>query len=292
MKKFLIGVPVLILFVLYWMFKGMVQQPFIDIEKPNMNNLRKVELVAHRGASGYAPENSIAAFQLALDYKADIIELDVHQSKDGEAIVIHDATLERTTNGTGSVVDFPTSELIQLDNGTWFNPEFSNERIPTLDSAIKLINGQCILLIEIKRGKEEIYEGLGKRVVDLIHANRANSWCIVQAFDSDYIREVNGYDPSVNTQKLIVSDLDLFPAYTDYKFQWGWIASGLDITALNSYHKLLTRSQVESRHKNGWKTYIYTVNDPSIMKKMINMGVDGIITDYPDRLIELKRTWR
>jgi len=288
-KKILLAILIIILIGVYWFFKGMIQQRFISTDTIDPINLQKVEIVAHRGESGHAPENSIAAFQMAMDMKADLIELDVHMSSDGEAIVIHDATLERTTNGTGTVNDYSAEELVALDNGSWFDEKFRDERIPTVSQVWKTINGRSVMLIEVKRGLNGPYEGLGKRVVDIIRSVDGESWCIVQAFDSHYIKEVNNYAPDIETQKLIVQQLDWIPLYADIKFQWGYSLEGIEVTALNSYYKFITRNRVDNRKSNGLKTYVYTVNSEEDMIKMVNIGVTGIITDFPDRLYKLKQ---
>ncbi|MEM7550260.1 MAG: glycerophosphodiester phosphodiesterase family protein [Bacteroidota bacterium] len=287
-KKIILVIIVLGLIAYYWFFKGVIQQKFISDEIENPERLKKVLNIAHRGASGYAPENTISAFIKALDFRPDMIELDIHMSSDGEAIVIHDATLERTTNGEGLVVEKTLSELKKLDAGSWYGGSFSGESIPELGEVLDRINGQSILLIEIKRGENGVYRGLGKKVVDIIDSRKARPWCIVQAFDSNYIKEVNKYAPGIKTQKLIVQNLDWLPLYVDVKFQTGAPDDDIEIEALNSYYKFLTRSRVDSRHNAGYETYVYTINDEPTMKKLINMGVDGIITNYPDRLLNLK----
>jgi glycerophosphoryl diester phosphodiesterase len=287
-KKILLVVLIVILLGIYWFFKGFVQQRFVSTEVENIEQARSVKVVAHRGASGYAPENSMAAFLLALEMKAGIIELDVHQSEDGEAIVIHDYSLDRTTNGTGLVENYTANELQEMDNGSWYGDQFSTERVPTLLQVLEKIDGKAIMLIEIKRGSGKVYADLGKRVVDVIREVNGESWCVVQAFDSHYIREVNAYAPDIETQKLIVQQLDLFPYYTDIKNQLGQPDDGIKVTAINSYYPFLTRRRVAHRHKKGYQTFVYTVNSEEDMIKMINLGVNGIITDYPDRLMQLQ----
>lgn len=288
-KKILLTILVIILIGVYWFFKGMIQQRFIPTDTIDTTNLQKVEIIAHRGASGYAPENSLAAFQLAMEMKADIIELDVHMSKDGEAIVIHDATLDRTTSGKGAVSAYSAKELVQLDNGSWFHEKFGKERVPTLHQVLNMISGRNVMLIEIKRGQEGPYDGLGRRVVDIIRSVDGEPWCVVQAFDSHYIKEVNNYAPDIETQKLIVQQIDWIPLYADTKFQWGDALDGIEVTALNSYYKFITRNRVKNRKSRGLKTYVYTVNTKEEMIKMVNIGVSGIITDFPDRLHKLKQ---
>ena len=110
-------------------------------EDPTVRERRQVDNVAHRGATGYAPENTIAAFDLAFDMKADYIEIDVQRSEDGDLVVIHDTTVDRTTDGTGHVGELPFEELRSLDAGSWFGDEFVGESIPTFDEVLDRYHG-------------------------------------------------------------------------------------------------------------------------------------------------------
>jgi glycerophosphoryl diester phosphodiesterase len=118
-------------------------------------------IIAHRGASGSAPENTLAAIELAIANKADMIEIDIHQTKDGKLVVIHDDKLDRTTTGKGKINELTLEEIKKHDAGSWFNTSFSNEKVPELKEVLELINGKCKLLIEIK-GKPSDYSGLEK----------------------------------------------------------------------------------------------------------------------------------
>lgn len=122
--------------------------------------------IAHRGASGHAPENTMAAFEKAFEMKADYIEIDVQMTKDGELIAIHDTTVNRTTNGTGSVGDYTLEEIQQLDAGSWFGQEFVGERIPTFEEIIDTYRGKIGLLIELK--SPELYPGVEEKVAEAL----------------------------------------------------------------------------------------------------------------------------
>ena len=132
----------------------------------------RVQIVAHRGASAYAPENTLAAFRKAIELGADVLELDVHQSIDNQLVVIHDGTVDRTTSGKGTVKDCTVAALKQLDAGSWFSPQFSGERIPTLEEVFGSTPDSINLLIELKAGSDE-YPGIEGRLVDMIHRWKA-----------------------------------------------------------------------------------------------------------------------
>src|SRR3954452_5816424 len=126
---------------------SLFQQSFIS--KSN-GELRKVHIIAHRGASGYAPENTIAAFDKALEIKTDYIEIDVQRSKDGKLVIIHDHKVDRTTNGTGYVRDLTYEQLKRLDAGSWNGPQFSGEKIPSFEEILDRYHGKIGILIELK----------------------------------------------------------------------------------------------------------------------------------------------
>lgn len=123
-------------------------------------------IIAHRGASGYAPENTIAAFDLAVKMNADMIELDVQLTKDRQIVVIHDDRVDRTTNGSGFVKDFTLEELQKLDAGSWYGPAFQGERIPTLEAVLKRYHKKIGLLIELKGHPSQV--GIEEEVGQLL----------------------------------------------------------------------------------------------------------------------------
>lgn len=249
-----------------------------------MNKKTTPLVIAHRGASGYAPENTLAAVQKALDMNADLIEVDIHLSKDGELIVIHDATLERTTNGAGEVVKKNVSDLKTLDAGSWFGDEFKGEPIPTLKEVMELINGQSVILIEIKKGKAGNYQGIEQKTVDLIRELKAESWSIVQSFESEAVKNTYDIAPDIEVHKLIVRDFPFIPLYHDGTFRTGSVYSFDYAKAINPYYRLITQRFINQTHKRGMKVFTYTVNEEADIQRMIEMGVDGIITNYPDRV--------
>lgn len=142
----------------------------------------KVLVVAHQGASIVAPENTLASFRKALDMSADALELDVMLSKDGEVVVIHDTLVDHTTDGSGNVSDLTLAELKELDAGSWFAPEFSEERVPTLQEVMSLARGRALLEIEIKT-RAFLPGSLERKVLDLIVENGIEKEVIVTSFN-------------------------------------------------------------------------------------------------------------
>ena len=258
------------------------------MDTPQSISNAKTEVIAHRGASAYAPENTLAAFQLALEMKSDYIELDVHLTQDNQVIVIHDATLERTTDGSGLVREKTLEELKKLDAGKWFDSKFEGEKLPTLAEVMDTVNGQTKLLIEVKVDeKDELYEGLMKEVLQIIQERNAASWCVLQAFDSRYLAEIAQSNVKIEYHQLIIDDFSPIPAHIGASFQLGSIDKGLGFAAMNPYFKLLSKGKVENWQKEGLKVFTYTVDEEADIKRMVEFGVNGIITNRPDLALEL-----
>ncbi|MFT6964724.1 MAG: glycerophosphoryl diester phosphodiesterase [Flammeovirgaceae bacterium] len=275
-----------------WILRGYLQQKWMEVPSESLKN-KDFLVIAHRGASGYAPENTLASIRKGLEMKADMVEIDIHLSKDGEVMVIHDATLERTTNGTGKVQSQIVEELKKLDAGTWFSKDFSEEKIPTLQEVIDLVDGQATLLIELKNeSKTGFYEGLVEKTLQIIDENNAKSWCILQAFDSKYLQEITdskrNFDKNFEFHKLIMDDFSPLPLYIDTKTKLGYLDKSIGFKAINSYFILLNEEKVKKVQSEGFKVFTYTVNEEADMRRIISFGVNGIITNYPDRAIELR----
>jgi len=249
---------------------------FAQSSEANAKN-QDVTNVAHRGASGHAPENTIAAFQTAFDMKADYIEIDVQMTKDGELVVIHDNTLDRTTNGSGFVGDYTLEELKQLDAGSWFGEEYAGEQIPTFEEVLDAFRGKIGILVEVK--SPELYPGIEEKVADAIKERNMhkpnNNKVIIQSFNHNFVQASKSLLPSMPHGVLVganwadVTDEALaeFAAYADY---------------FNPTIDMATPDLVERIHNAGMKTWVYTVREPEQADYLLELGVDGIITDFPD----------
>lgn len=228
-------------------------------------------IIAHRGASGNAPENTLVSFRKAMDAGADFLEMDVHLSKDGELVVMHDESVNRTTSGKGKIRNLTLAEIKNLDAGSWFSKNFEGLVVPALDEVFQLANGKIKLLIEIK-GTPEKYLDIEKKLVEMIYKYNAKSWCILQSFDIDFLKNVHAIDAGVSLHYLIVGNL-IFPSkIPEY------------IMAVNPNQNFVSKKKVEKLHLQNKKIFVWTVNDEKKMKKLISYGVDGIITNYPEKL--------
>ncbi|WP_085504912.1 glycerophosphodiester phosphodiesterase [Thalassobacillus devorans] len=238
---------------------------------------KQVLNIAHRGASGYAPENTMAAFEKSVEMKADMFELDVQMSKDGELVVIHDTTVDRTTDGTGSVKDLTLEELKSLDAGSWFGESFTGETIPTLSEVLDEYRGRTGILIELK--SPSLYPGIEQKVAEELTARNLdkpeNEKIIVQSFNHESMQKFHELLPQVPVGVLLgyspegISDeqLDRYKAYADY---------------VNPSKSMVDASLVERIHDYNMKTHPWTVRDRESANFLLEAGADGIITDYPD----------
>ena len=225
-------------------------------------------IIAHRGFSAVAPENTLSAFKLAIENKADMIELDIRMSKDKSVVVIHDSKLDRTTDGTGRVRAKYIWNLKKLDAGSWFDKSFKGEKIPTLEEVFRLVKGRIPIDIEIKktRGKEEIEE----RVLGLIYSFEMVDKVIISSFNPRVIRKIRKLSSEIPTGFIYH-----YPVY----FNPGRILKRLGANVLIHNYKFTTEKLVKKVHTSGFRIFVYSVNSFDKIKRMVELGVDGIITD-------------
>jgi glycerophosphoryl diester phosphodiesterase len=236
---------------------------------------------AHRGASHDAPENTLAAFRLAREMGADGVELDVQASKDGEAVVIHNFTVNATTDGQGAVKDKTLAELKELDAGAWFDAvptklAFAGQRIPTLQEVIIEVGHQLLLNIELKT-KVFGDSGLIAEVVRLIEDHNLVHRAIVSSFNPLALRRVKGLNSHISTGLIYFFDL---PAHLIQAL----LVFLADPDALHPEKHLVTQEYMSWAKEKGYRVNAWTVDEPAEMRRLISLGVDGIITNRPDLL--------
>jgi len=239
-------------------------------------------IIAHRGGAKLAPENTLASFKNAIEIGVDMIEIDVHFSKDSEIIVIHDKSLDRTTNGTGEIKALTLDEIKKYDAGSWFSEDYKNEKVPTLTEVIQTINGQCKLLIEIKDGDEK-YPGLEKKIVETVKEHNVEPWVVVQSFNKNSILRIKEMYPDLITYYLLGRNFNDFYAELSEQIRTGQPAEN-KFDGIAPHYSALDTKKVDLLHKAGLDIFTFTVNKPADMQNVIELGVDGIITDSPDIL--------
>jgi glycerophosphoryl diester phosphodiesterase len=237
---------------------------------------------AHRGASYEAPENTIAAFLLAVELGADGIELDVQLSKDGEVVVIHDVSVDTTTDGHGPVAAKTLAELQELDAGSWFDPIYAGQQILTLQQVVEAVGQRLLLNIELKTAK--LMDGeLVKAVVHIVEENHLLDRVVVSSFNHLVLRKVRQLNPWIPIGLLYSPDMPLPLRRT-------WLRPLLRPEALHPSYEMLDPETVHWAKERGYRIHTWTVDDPGTMWQIMRMGVDLIITNRPDLLSEVLRT--
>ncbi|MEU4833463.1 glycerophosphodiester phosphodiesterase family protein [Streptosporangium sp. NPDC023615] len=236
--------------------------------------------VAHRGASAYAPENTMAAFELAYEQGAGMIELDVQETRDHRLVLMHDTTLTRTTDAERvfpgrapwRVGDLTLAEIRMLEAGSWFGADHEGEPVPTLGEVLRAMGGGRIgLLLEIKAPR--LYPGIEARVADELR--RHPSWLVpgrlaVQSFDWNSMRVFHRAMPRVAIGLLGTPAVAELPGLARFADQ------------INPPYGDVTPEYVGRVHRHGMKVLTWTVDDPAVMRRMVSYRVDGVITNRPD----------
>ncbi len=230
-------------------------------------------IIAHRGLKKHYPENTISAFDAAIENRAVMIELDVSLSKDREVVVIHDDTLDRTTNGTGLVCDYTLAELKELDAGSWFSKEFKNEKIPTLIEIFEKYVDKTTINIEIKPEAFEVdaqEDSIEKQIIKLLREFNCFNSTIISSFEKRIIHRI-----SQMPDKPLLAFLSEEPADSNVL---AFIKDN-DIFSWNPDYTVITQEQISLMHENGVKVFSFTVNDKATANRLLKMGVDGLFTD-------------
>lgn len=252
-------------------------------------------VIAHRGFSGRAPENTLAAVERAIDARADMVEIDVSLSRDGEVVVIHDETLERTTDGAGAVLDHDLADLRRLDAGSWFDPSFAGEKIPTLDEVLDRVRGRILLNVEIKTEAvadvpaeataETLAGTIAGRVAERVRAHQLVGQVIVSSFDPRALDQLRRVAPEIRRASLYHRDLHrgLTPRQ---------VTDPVGAHAFSVKDSLLTDAMLADARSGGDRSAglpvaVYTVNSQRQMRRLIERGVGALFTDRPDRMVEL-----
>lgn len=233
--------------------------------------------IAHRGASGYAPENTFAAFRRAIALGAGFIETDLQLSRDARLVAIHDATVNRTTNGQGAVHDMTLAELRRLDAGSWFGSEFAGERIPTIEEILEFANKHDVVFyLEMKPSGSW---GGEHALISALRESREIARTVVISFDAAILAAVRKIEPTLMTGLLFEGHI---PNPLDKAIEIG--ARQLAVRG-----DLVTPRLLKEARGRDLQVVCWTVNHPGHMRLLVQAGVDGIISDYPDRLLELTR---
>lgn len=244
-------------------------------------------IIAHRGASGYAPEHTLAAFRSAIESGADYMEIDLQLTKDGHIIAMHDNTVNRTTGAKGKVAEMTLDQIKQLDAGSWFNKhhpmfardEFAKQRVPSLQEIFEAFGHETNYILEIKDTESNL--GMEEKLLALISQFRLEDHVVVQSFDSKSLKKIHRMNDRIELYQLMwyntparISDASLRRIK---KYAKG----------ISPNFQKINAAYVRKVQKSGLRIYPYTVNYQLNMDRALSWGVDGIYTDYPDRFREV-----
>ena len=232
-------------------------------------NLRPL-IIAHRGASGYEPENTLRAFELAIKQRADMIELDLHASSDGEVMVIHDDDLTVTTDLKGLLSRTTRAELLHADAG-------QRERIPTLRETLDLARGRIQLYLEIKDARA------AKGTVQLVREFQVKDEVLVASFDLELMRQLQAENKDLRIGLILGTES--FDPFVRLREHFPWIAlKGFQYQVLSLQLNLCRPKTIAKAHESDKIVFAWTANDETTISRLIDLGVDGIVTNYPDRM--------
>jgi glycerophosphoryl diester phosphodiesterase len=246
------------------------------------NELPSPLILCHRGAKNHAPENTLAAFKIALNLGADGFELDTQLTSDGHVVVLHDPTVDRTTNGHGKLSRLPLAKLRELDAGSSFSEKFRGEKIPTLDDVFETIGKRAIINVELKNFSTP-FDNLTEKVCEVVRRHEMQKNILFSSFLPWNLKKAARILPEV-PRGLITIKGRLGVWGRSFGFNFG------DYDALHSYLGDVTAQQVQCVHKLKRKINVWVVNKEDDLRRLFNWGVDGIMTDDPRLAVRVTRS--
>nr|WP_156324458.1 glycerophosphodiester phosphodiesterase [Bacillus sp. FJAT-27251] len=248
-----------------------------------------VVIVSHRGASGHAPEHTMASYELGTKMHGDYIEVDLQMTKDGHLITMHDMRVDRTTNGTGLVKEATLTEIKKLDAGSWFNekypllakPEYAGLKVPALEEVFQKFGNNRSYYIETK--SPDVYHGMEKELLRLVNQYNINKdKLLVQSFSKDSLRTMHKLDPSIKLVQLLSHRSNAVISQAEINEVKTYA------TGLGANQAYLNEEYVKQVTASGLELHAYTINDKARMQQLIDWGVTGMFTNFPDLLHEVK----
>lgn len=235
------------------------------------------KILAHRGASAIAPENTMIAFKKALDLGSHGIETDIHMTKDGVLVLCHDESVDRTTNGTGFIKDYTFGELRKLDAGVKFDSKFEGARIPTLEELLIYVSDKDVYLnLELKSGPI-IYPDIEAKVLELLYKFNCTENTIISSFNHYSLAELRKLDPHIKLGILYMAGL-----YEPWDY-----AKRLGANAIHPYMYSLMPEIIKGAKMNSMPINVFTVDDPKMIQSFIGAKVEGLITNQPQVALEI-----
>ena len=279
-KWIIIGSTLAIMgYIILSMIPNVFARKMIDPEK-----VKNMQIIAHRGGAGIGMENTLSCIEKGIVSGADMIEIDIHLTKDGHLLVCHDQTVDRTTNGKGKIREMTLDEIrkfriVDADGN------LTEEYLPTLYEVIELINGRAKLLIEIKQPRKK-YQGIEQKLMDEIEKYQASSWVVVQSFNDSVLENIHAINPELRLEKLLFCKFVGIPIIYDGTLTRFTFKKYSYVSSFNIFYQAALPSFIKKIHQKGKEVKIWTLNEP---EKTPDLPVDGVITDRPDLWTALKK---
>lgn len=239
--------------------------------------VQKPLIIAHRGASAEAPENTLSAFKLAVEQQCDAIELDLHMSADGELIVCHDYTINRTTNGEGAISELTTKQLKKVDASYRFAETYAGEQIPLLDEVFDVVPRHIMINVEMKN---DYGQKVQPKLLDLLYRTNRLDTVVISSFNHKSLYELKLLEPSIKVGLLYGE-----PIVHHWKMAETF---GMPLYSLHPSHTAINQQDIAVAIAHGLQVYPYTINHEDVIRKYIEWGASGIITDFPARMKALR----
>jgi glycerophosphoryl diester phosphodiesterase len=248
----------------------------ISLYVVNLKATGRPLVVAHRGASGYAPENTFASFDLALEQGAEMIELDLHPCKDGDLVVMHDETVDRTTGGTGRISGMRLVDIKGLDAAA--KTSFGKpQTVPTFSEVLERYSKRIPLMVEVKHGSS-VYPGIERKVVEELEKHEAADDVELISFDLDCLLRLKQESRGLKTGFIFIGNV---ASFADLLKE--------EVDALHGMWNFVTKEQVAHARKLGLPTFVWTVNAQRDIQEVQQLGADGLVSNFPDRALAAVR---
>ncbi|QWG33785.1 glycerophosphodiester phosphodiesterase [Bacillus mycoides] len=279
-KTFIITIICFFIVISIFVFHQVNEQKYTKA----IHQSNHIKNIAHRGASAYAPEHTIAAYKLGQQLKGDYIEIDLQMTKDGHLVAMHDETLNRTTNGMGLVKEHTLEEIKKLNAGSFFNKknsnlakeEFEGAKVPTLEEIIETFGHNANYYIETKSPDE--YPGMEEKLLEIINHYQINDKVIIQSFSEESLRKIHNLNANIPLVQLLSYKKAVQLTESEIeKYKTYCIGLGMN-------YKYIDAAYVKKIKNYGLEVHPFTVDNEKNMKKLLSWGVDGMFTNYPDRL--------
>jgi glycerophosphoryl diester phosphodiesterase len=242
----------------------------------------RIKIIAHRGAPKIAPENTLPAIKAALEIGVDMIEIDVHQTKDHYLVVIHNEKVDKTTNGRGYVREMTLDEIKSLDAGSWFDTGFAGTTVPTLQEVFEIMDDTTRLLIEIKKGSP-FYPDIEARVLEAVEAHDFRDRVLIKSFERHVVEYFHNHAPDIPAGKSFAYHIPFLGLIIDRGLRCGSVYS-YKADFLHPHRLTASQRHIGKAREAGYKVFVWDVHTEERMRKFIERGVHAIETDYPDVL--------